>query len=234
MVMHLISREQVQAAAGFSSVTRANARLLALLRAGYLKRLPLALSGRSSLYALTNKGAQIGRLESNDLERNITRPHLGGLFIEHQLRINEIYIAIKHPGGLPKNVCKRWIAINQPLSASAQIIPDGYCEIEFQNTVRSMFLEVDLGTEGAKEWNKKTEGYLKYAVSGEFERTFRLQQFRVLVIANSEQRLDVLRQLIFKHTEKIFWLSTFQAIKREGFWAAVWIRPQGDQKHSLF
>jgi hypothetical protein len=76
----------------------------------------------------------------------------------------------------------------------------------------------------------KVQAYLQYAVSGDFQSP---SQFRVLVIANSERRLDSIRKVIVSRTEKIFWLSTFDSINREGFWSSVWLRPLGDQRKPL-
>ena len=96
-----------------------------------------------------------------------------------------------------------------------------------------MFLEVDLGTEALTVWQQKTAYYLQLAVSGEFQKRFRQPQFRVLVVANSERRLRNIRAAIAKSTDKIFWFSTFEHIHRDGFWSPVWLRPTGDQRHSL-
>jgi hypothetical protein len=74
---------------------------------------------------------------------------------------------------------------------------------------------------------------LQLAVSGEFPKRFRHPQFRVLVIANTERRLANIRSTVAKSTDKIFWFTTFESLNREGFWSPVWLRPAGDQRHSL-
>jgi hypothetical protein len=55
----------------------------------------------------------------------------------------------------------------------------------------------------------------------------------VLVIAPSERRAESIRKTVSKQTQKIFWFTTLEQIKREGFWSAVWLRPEGGQKLSL-
>lgn len=71
------------------------------------------------------------------------------------------------------------------------------------------------------------------ATSGEFGNKFGHSQFRILVICQSEPRLHSIRKLVLNFTEKIFWFSTFEFINRDGFWSAVWLRPNDDQKQSL-
>jgi hypothetical protein len=62
-VMRVADREQVKVAAGFGSTTRVNTRLLALTRAGLLRRFFLGSGGgRKALYALSIKGAQMIQL----------------------------------------------------------------------------------------------------------------------------------------------------------------------------
>ena len=60
-VMRVADREQAQTAGGFGSVTRVNARLLALTRAGLLRRFFIGTSGtgQKALYTLSASGAQV-------------------------------------------------------------------------------------------------------------------------------------------------------------------------------
>src|ERR1039457_1587009 len=70
-VMRVADREQVKIAAGFGSTTRVNTRLLALTRAGLLRRFFLGSGGgRKALYALSMKGA----LAAGVLARGPRRP----------------------------------------------------------------------------------------------------------------------------------------------------------------
>jgi hypothetical protein len=120
----------------------------------------------------------------------------------------------------------------EPLTKGGAI-PDAYIEAETPNGTRSLFLEVDLGTETLGIWRKKIENYLAFAKSGAFDREFHQPQFRVLVLAESERRIAHIRVAVSKITDKVFWFSRFAQIRREGFWATVWLRPTGDQLHSL-
>src|SRR5882724_2210165 len=60
-VMRVVDREQAKTVAGFGSITRVNARLLALTRAGLLRRFfaGTTAGGAKALYALSAKGAQL-------------------------------------------------------------------------------------------------------------------------------------------------------------------------------
>jgi hypothetical protein len=61
---------------------------------------------------------------------------------------------------------------------------------------------------------------------------FKQNRFRVLVIVNSERRLRSIQKVIAASTEKIFWLASLQAIRKNGFFAPVWFRPTGSESQS--
>jgi len=96
-----------------------------------------------------------------------------------------------------------------------------------------MFLEVDLGTEPQKRWQRKLEAYLQLAISGDFERLLGQPKFRVLVLANSSRRLSRIRSTVARRTDKIFRFGTFDIVRPENFWTPVWLRPQGETRVSL-
>lgn len=171
------------------------------------------------------------------LQRTLKRKQgetlVADLFVEHELAIAEVFITVRHkPLPVQETQAKRWLTFDKPVVPGGPI-PDGYFEIETAAGVRCHFLEVDLGTETLKVWQKKIMGYLHIAASGEFSRRFGQQQFRVLVVMTSERRLGHLRLEIAKNTAKIFWLTTFELINRDGFWSAIWLRPTGDLRQRL-
>jgi hypothetical protein len=219
-VMRIIDRDQAKVVAGFHSTRRVNDRLLALTRAGLLKRISLG-SSEQTAYALAG----------TSLQPTNTIPAV--LFVRHQLTINAMYLTAKYRA-LPMGTrLLRWMRFDQPLSKTLPLIPDGYFEIESNGTVRSMFLEVDLGTEALPVWQKKAQLYLHLALSGEFTKIFAQPQFRVLVVANTERRMQNIRATVAKSTDKIFWFAPQETIQREGLWSPVWLRPLGDQRQSL-
>jgi hypothetical protein len=235
-IMRVMDREQAKLVGGFGSTTRANTRLLALTKAGLLKHIFVGTiaGGRKALYALTAKSNALVDVRIPPLSLKQDLKLAGNLKLEHQMQINSVFVNVKYCA-IPIAGARfiRWIPFREPLTQSIPLIPDGYFELDTLTGVRSMFLEVDLGTEPIKTWESKTRNYVHLAVSGEYSRIFSKTQFRVLVLTTTEKRLQSIRSAILKITDKIFWFSTFETINRECFWSPVWLRPVGDQKHSL-
>jgi len=235
-VMRIVDCEMTKTVADFHSTRRANRRLLKLTRAGLLRRffVGTVASGRKAIYALSPKGADTVRAKFGGINRPNGKFVTGDVFVEHQMAINGIYLALKYSSMPNANVhFVRWHTFRQPVSEAIKLTPDAYLELQAGEAMRSMFLEVDLGTEALKVWHQKAASYLQLAISGEFTKRFRQPQFRVLVVANSDRRLANIRSTITKSTDKIFWFTTFDAINRGGFWSPMWLRPAGDQRHSL-
>jgi hypothetical protein len=234
-IMRVIDREQAELVAGFPSFRRANRRLLALTREGLLRRIFIANSiiGQKALYALSPKGAALAGALLPALPLRQTQ-FGASPFLLHRLAINEIYLTAKYRA-LPCSDMRliRWIAFREPLTQAIPLTPDGYFESASGNSVKAMFLEVDLGTEAIPVWQRKTQLYVQMALSGQFTELFRQPQFRVLVVATTELRLRHIRTAIAKATDKIFWLSTLAQIKQRGFWSPIWLRPTGDSPQPL-
>lgn len=234
--MRIMDREQAKAVAGFHSTTRANARLLKLHQAGLLRRFfqGTVAGGKKAFYTLSQKGArQIGmpyrafRHENDELI-------VTNFFVAHQSAINDIYCLVKFGDQALEHKFSRWVRFPEPLGRGIPLTPDGYFEVGTPEGVISSFLEVDLGTEGLAVWKKKIANYLQYATSGLFQEQFGQKQFRVLVIANSEHRLEAIRKVVRGITQKIFWFATLTAIRENGFWNAVWTRPADDTQRTFF
>ena len=234
--MRIIDREMAKVVAGFNSTRRANARLLQLTHAGLLRRFFVGsiAHGRKAVYTLSQTGSELVAARLGGINRPSGRLVVGDAFVEHQAAINEIYLALKYRP-LPQRgmQLRRWVTFRQSISEAVKLTPDAYIELAVGDTTRALFLEVDLGTEALKVWQQKTAYYLQLAVSGEFTKRFRHQQFRVLVAANSEKRADNIRKTVAKSTDKVFWFATLEIIRRDGFWSPVWLRPTGDQRLSL-
>ncbi|HVB35583.1 MAG TPA: replication-relaxation family protein [Patescibacteria group bacterium] len=234
--LRVADREQLKVAAGFNSTTRVNTRLLALARAGLLRRFFLGSGGgRKALYALAPKGAQMIGVPCRGPRRPQNATLVADFFIEHQLRVNDLYCALKF-GAIPFPDIRfvNWIAFHEPLTAALRLIPDGYVELSTSDGIDGSFLEVDLGHEGLPIWKEKARNYLQLALSGEYERLFRHPRFRVLVLLNSERRLQSVRAAVAQITEKVFWFATLDAVKGEKFFASVWQRPTGEAYQPLF
>jgi len=236
-VMRIIDREMTKLVAGFHSTTRANTRLLQLTRGGFLRRFFVGTigSGQKAVYTLSPKGSEIVSAKLGGIHRPSGRIVVGDRFVEHQTGINEIYSTLKYRGNPHEGLrLNRWLSFHQSISEAIKLRPDAYFEISSSQTTRAMFLEVDLGTEALSVWQQKTAYYLQLALTGEFAKRFRQPQFLVLVVATSERRAAHIRATVSKSTDKIFRFTTLENINRDGLWSPVWLRPTGDQRHSLF
>jgi hypothetical protein len=231
--MRVVDREQAKLVAGFGSTTRVNTRLLALSRVDLLRRcfLGTTAGGSKALYILSPKGAQAVGVPHRGPHRRKDEVLIADFFVEHQLQINEIYCTLRYRP-LPAGVTfKRWRSLYEPMTPAIRLIPDGYVELESPSGTLAAFLEVDLGNESLTVWKEKVSNYLQLAVSGECERRFGQGRFRVLVMAHSERRMRSIRTAIAAATDKIFWLASLESIKRDGFFAAAWLRPRDDMRH---
>jgi hypothetical protein len=234
-VMRVIDREQAKIAAGFGSTSRANARLLALTRAGVLRRFFLGSGGgRKALYALSREGAQAAQVPF----RGPRRPHdaylVADYFVGHQLAVNAIYCTLKYGvTPVPQVTFNRWASFAEPVVRGIHLIPDGYVELMTPRGIIACFLEVDLGHESQTIWKRKAENYLELALSGKYREHFGHEHFRVLVLANSERRLHSIRTTVRVITQKIFWFATLASI-RDDFFAPFWFRAGDNQPTKLF
>src|ERR1039458_7378397 len=129
-VMRVADREQVKIAAGFGSTTRVNTRLLALTRAGLLRRFFLGSGGgRKALYALSMKGAQGIQLPWGGPRGRQNEMLSADFFVQHQLSINAVYCGLKFdtiPG--PRVRFVNWLDFHEQLVAGLRLIPDGSVE----------------------------------------------------------------------------------------------------------
>ncbi len=237
LTARILDSSEVMTVAGFTSVRRANRRLLKLVRVGLLRRwfVGTESGGVRALYGLSPQGSLRTAGTSNGLihwkpDSLITTSQ----FLAHQRAVNAVFLEARYKA-LPAGVtCKRWLNFKVPLSPSVPLVPDGYFEIIENGMVYPMFLEVDLGTETSTIWMRKIELYLKFAIGGEFEPLFEEKRFRVLVLLHSERRLQAIRTTVAKRTDKLFWFSTQDDLKREGLWRQpIWLRPSGNERLRL-
>jgi len=232
--MRVTDREQAKVVAGFGSTTRANARLLALYRAGLLRRFfqGTAAGGKKALYTLSPKGARLVGAPHAGLRYGNDELLATNFFVVHQLRANSIYCSVRYQQiPAPGVAFVRWITFSQPVAP--RLVPDGYFEVSTPQGIVGSFLEVDLGHEGSAVWKAKIESYLQYAASDGFAKQFGQPRFRVLVVANTEKRARLLRSVVRRVTEKVFWFASFEAIDRDGFWSASWLRPADESPKTL-
>lgn len=235
-VCRVIDREQAKQLAGFRSTHRVNRRLLALTKAGLLRRMFMGTDGpgRKALYTSSRKGAKLVGSSYQGLRCNNDEFLTANFFVHHQLAVNEVYCQVKcTPIPIPGVSFIRWVTFNKPIAQGLALIPDGYCELRSGDQLIAAFLEVDLGNETRSVWQGKVKAYLRYATSGQFAAQFGDRPFRVLAIANSEGRTASLRAATATVTGKIFWFSNFERVKRQDFWSSIWQRPKDDRCQAL-
>jgi hypothetical protein len=234
-VMRVVDREQAKIVGGFGSTSRANARLLALTRAGVLRRFFLGSGGgRKALYLLSPKGAQAAQVPCRGPRRSQDAVLVADYFVGHQLAVNALYCTLKYGViPVPQMTFHRWQSFHEPVVPGIRLIPDGYVELMTPRGITACFLEVDLGHESQTIWRRKAEHYLEFALSGKYPEHFGHEHFRVLVIANSERRLHSIRKTVRAVTQKIFWFATLASVQSD-FFAPVWFRPGDNQPTTLF
>jgi hypothetical protein len=231
----ILDREQYQIVAGIRRTNRANERLHLLHSAGLIRRhfLGTIAGGRKAIYSLSPKGAKlIGHEKSWRFQHPEDELLIGDSFTAHQSAVNWVWISAKYRRPLGVEFA-RWLNFHEPLTAALPLVPDGYFVITAGGISLAHFVEVDLGTETSKTWERKTEFYLKLATSGEFARLFHADRFRVLVTAPSERRLVNLRATVQKQTTKIFYFIENKIIKSDGIYVSQWLRPEGTENQSL-
>jgi protein involved in plasmid replication-relaxation len=231
----ILDREMIQAVCGFPSVNRANDRLLRLHGAGLLRRHSLGTEagGRKALYSLSAKGAEcIGQALIWKLQRPENSLLIGDYFSAHQSAINWVWIAAKFRS-YPSVTFLRWLSFPSPISDAIPLSPDGYFELRVAQAVHSVFVEVDLGTETARVWEKKIALYLRLATSGDFAKVFQQPRFKVAVVTSSERRQQNLRRIAAKQTTRIFFFNLLESIKRDGLLTSSWLRPTEDAQHLI-
>jgi Replication-relaxation len=235
-LMRVVDREQARLAGEFGSTTRVNTRLLALTRAGLLRRFFLGWGGgRKALYAISLKGAQLAAVPCRGPRRRNDELLVADHFVQHQLAINELYCALKFGTiPVPQVSLNRWLYFHEPIVPGLSLIPDGYLEFRMPAGTLGSFLEVDLGQEPLSIWKEKVRNYLQLALSGEFQKQFGRDRFRVIVLLNSERRLHSVGKTVAAMTDKIFWFAKLDAATAEKFFGPVWLRPVGDTHQPFF
>lgn len=228
-LLRVAEREMIRIACGFGSTTRVNARLLALVRAGLLRRYFLGRgAGRKALYSISEKGAALIHQPVRGPRRRQNETLVADFYVEHQLAVNEVHCALAfRPIPVAGVRFRRWMDFAETLSPSLRLIPDGYVELETPRGVLAAFLEADLGNETLGVWKEKVRQYVQLAATGEYAKRFGQSRFRVLVLATSPRRLRNLQRTVAAETQKLFWFATLDDA-RDKFFSPVWLRPTGD------
>lgn len=200
-------------------MARANSRLLALTRAGHLKR----------SFIGTLPGGRIARYRKRS-----DRARWSEAQARHQLAINTLHLAFLRGAPNAGVSFRNWRRFPEALAPELRLVPDGYAEVEVLGKAEGCFVEVDQGTESRAVWRGKARFYVQLTVGGHFARVFSPERFRVLVVAPSERRERSIAAAIASVTPKLFYISTRQLINRSGPFSPVWLRPEGETRKPLF
>lgn len=236
----LLSRDQAMALAPFGSLTRANTRLAALVRARLLSRKVLPIyPGKGSaqtLYFLGRESRCVVSVPPELLEaqlRQIGRWDLRQ--VEHVVAANHVLIdalgAMEQSPGATAS-CWRTEPELRQLFSDRTLVPDGWFAWTELGKRFNCFLEIDLHHEGLREWRGKVLRYLEYAESGLHLERFGFRAFRVLVLAKSEARLKHLRQ-IAEEAARLFLFGEIGKVDAGNFLGPKWLKAKGEEQVSL-
>src|SRR6185503_8143234 len=99
--------------------------------------------GHKFLYALSPRGSRhIGKPFRAPIWNNHTE-FAWSPSLAHQVTLNRVYLALKHPPDSVEAILERWQTFQKPISATTRLIPDAYAELRTTNGVLSVFVEVD-------------------------------------------------------------------------------------------
>lgn len=206
-------------------------RLRKLCKNDYLRKLPIPSikSGRSPyLYYLGEKGASLFNISTS-------KPRLT-LQLSHQIKNTDIIVDVKcsfkntniYCDILPEHLIRK---------EQLELIPDCALKISRNNKNALFLLEICQGTETAKSLslNEDIESKIcRYADFFEqnymqfYENYFgcKFKRFRLLFIANSNQRLTSIKRIIAEHDSYGFVLiSTIKELKVNGILGKIWHVP---------
>jgi hypothetical protein len=107
-------------------------------------------------------------------------------------------------------------------------LPDGVAQVRLpDDTLRSLVLEVDMGTETLRRFVRKVRGFEAYWVGGDFRARFDEDDFAVVVVSPSATRREHLRQVAQRIVSPERWawyrFGTFAALDAGDVAASVWV-----------
>ena len=227
----LLTGQHLRRLGHFHSKTRANATLLRLVRHGYLSRrsLPSVAGTATALYFVGPRAGDVLERPAATVRRKISS--LSDLFVAHQLLITDVRIAFRSP--VAGYECLRWRTDAELRARNLGLIPDGHVEYALDGKHFGAFVEIDRGTEDLERWAAKVRSYVLLTRSDTYRQLFGRAFFRVLVITESDGRLQHLRQVTAKLTDRVFWFTTMDRLRSSGPFDSIWWRPVDATRHAL-
>jgi Replication-relaxation len=226
--------------------TRAHHRLHQLWLWGFVERIerPVArvIGGRRPfLYALSQRGLRLLEERSSSHDASPHRRRLdrtSELFVEHSLTVAAVWanvLALLRPRPITLGA---WVAERDLRARQLRVkdraggrwlpfLPDGYFELHYASgRVQCCLLEVDLGTHSLKAMHRKLGTFELFLAEGLFARTWKRDDFEVLIVAPSEQRLQNVLTVSRKSVKPDRWdaylFTTLDVLQRSRFGEAEW------------
>jgi hypothetical protein len=184
---HLMTREQIVTLGYFTSISRANRRLLTLVKSGYLERIRVnsAAEPRKALYraSQTASAAIDPRVTALLSSRRVSAMQL-----DHSLAVVDARIKLKTLGmdrWLAEPQCRHQYTVSQGLRrVSEDVRPDGVARFGD----RLLFVEVDRGNVSLSRIKAKLQAYATYQRSGMLNETYGPIDPAILIITTATLR----------------------------------------------
>lgn len=183
---HLLARDQIIALGYFNSISRANGRLLLLIRHGFIRRLDTPFFAQS-LYASASLAREVvGERISPLLASRASSPR----FVAHALSCTNVRIALQRAGtGEWRFEQQLWRTLSN--HESHQLKPDGLFLAKVP-----VFVEVDMGHVAPSKFRSKLLGYRALALSSQCQALYGFPGFRLLIVTSGSLRARHLRRLV--------------------------------------
>lgn len=222
----------------YQNANYAQRRLRLLYDHGFLDRQFLPVRGgimnSPVLYVLDERGKNtlIEDCGYQEVRWNTSHNDVSTDFLEHALAINEFRVRLtvacqKHPdyelvtwqgeSDLKADYDYVTIVNQRGRRQKVSVIPDSYFAIKVPTGKVHFFLELDRGTMQLNRFQNKILAYLEYYRSGQSEKRFGIQRFRVLtVVTAGQQRVDNLKAITeAAGGESRFWFAALEDLSAE-------------------
>lgn len=227
-------------------------RLTLLFRLGYLERPPSqkesSLPSDFLVYSLGKKGAFLAFPDKRDrqtwvrINAKISSPNLAHALMVSQLRA-VLTMALQKRGGQ----ISRWfqgydlkheLTLNRK---SPAIVPDGFFTLKLAGKQWHFFAEADRSTMSHHRFLSKMRAYWKWFAEKTYNAHLKIENFRVLTVADTEGRRDNLR-ITAKNADPrrtgsglfLFACEKDYSLKNpEAILSPIWLSAKDDGKHSL-
>jgi len=210
---HVLSRDQVIRLGYFSSITRANARLLALKRLGLIRRIETPFYSQS-LYMAGPAACEIaGSHVAAILKDRSESPR----FIQHALSVTNVRLALLAKGAHGwkfEQQLRRTFTFQEK---TLEVRPDGL----IHTTKGPLALEVDLGHASLPKLSLKLAAFDHFLRSGECEAQWEFTRFNLLIATTGALRSRHIEQLIPKGMASSCAVTTMEELGAElvGGWS---------------